>query len=411
MEETLTSPEEVSNQRPETTLNHEQLAGSLFGVEAPRQETQLEQVETKPTEEAKVELPKQETKPPDEKDEILDANQWLKSKWGWESEELADAEIRELRALKEKTPQEIKFANDLSKQVHELLREGKVDDVIDIYSKQKQLDKVVNGEVNPQTSEEIIKLQMKLKHPKLTDAQIDFQFNEDYGVGRKPAMKDGELQEEYDERLAEYNERVERVNMKKTIAATMAIPELQKLKSEIVFPDIPQSQVQKKQLTQEELDAARKYEESYVQSVDASLRDFSGFSVKVKSEAAGLPETAVNYSVIDAEKNSLGQSMKDFAKANYDANALFAQRWVSEGGVLNTKQMIEDRYLLDNRDKIFQKIADETATKVFEAYIKGKKNIDVTQTQQGGIVTELKKPEGGTDGFDTIRDNIFGKTG
>lgn len=35
-------------------------------------------------------------------EEVIDPNEYLKNKWGWENEELADKEINELRELKNK---------------------------------------------------------------------------------------------------------------------------------------------------------------------------------------------------------------------------------------------------------------------------------------------------------------------
>jgi hypothetical protein len=83
---------------------------------------------------------------------------------------------------------------------------------------------------------------------------------------------------------------------------------------------------------------------------------------------------------------------------------LFAERWVNEDGTLKAAQIIEDRYLLANKDKIFQKLSEEAATKAIDAYIKGKKNIDIKETHQQGtvVITQGDKTEA-----DLVRDQFF----
>jgi hypothetical protein len=203
--------------------------------------------------------------------------------------------------------------------------------------------------------------------------------------------------------MNDWRERVTTVEMKRVVAAKMAIPELEQLKAKLVLPDI-QPQQQQKQLSQEELDAVKKFDEAYLNSVNDSLKDFNGFSVKVKNEAVGLPEISIPYVAIDSEKGYLSQELTDFAKNGYNSNSLFASEWVNEDGSINTKRIAEDRYLLKNRDRILQKVAEEAATKGVEAYIKGKKNIDINQNNQQGtaVINEEDKTE-----MDLVRDKFF----
>lgn len=401
--DTLTAPTEEATKRPhEVTINSDSLVGSMFGVEVEKkEETQTQATEQQQASSTSTEV----AKPDEQQQQQAQPDPWHKT-FGWESEDVAKNEITELRKLKEAKPQEVKFENEQSKKIYDLLAGGKVEEVIDFYSKQKEIDKVLTADVNKMTASEIIKLNLQLKYPSLTKDQIDFQYRQEYGVPKEPIYNESkETEEEFKERHDAWKEQVSNVEMKATIAATMAKPELEQQKAKIVLPDISQPQVQQKQLTQEELDAAKRYNEDYLRSVDLSTKDFSGFSVKVKNEAVGLPETTISYGVIDSEKMSLAESMKDFSKAGYDANTLFVQRWLKEDGTLNTKQMIEDRYLLDNRDKIIQKIADDSAQKAIDAYMKAKKNVNVTDTNQTQVtqLTEATKtPE------DNLRDLIYG---
>lgn len=183
--------------------------------------------------------------------------------------------------------------------------------------------------------------------------------------------------------------------------AKLAKPELDKLKSQIVLPDISQSSEQKPP-TQEELDNAKKYDEGYIQSVDNSLKTFDGVTVAVKNEVVDFP---VTFGVTDEDKTMLSTLMKDFQKGNYDANSLFADLWVNEDKTLKTNEMIEDYYLIKNKKALFSKIANDSANKAIESYIKGKKKINVDETSNPG--TTILSKEDKTE-LDEVRDSFFG---
>lgn len=399
MSETLIAPatEQPITHRPnEITISAEQLQSKMWGgddiplTQQPKVE-EPPKVEDKP---AVVEQPKVET------------SIWHKD-FGWESEEVAKTEIAALKKLKDAPPtkEEIKFNNDTSKQVHELLREGKIDDVVDIYATQKKIEKATTGEITKDNASDILKLKIQLSNKLLTKEDVDFQYNREFVAPKEPVQKTIESDEEFQERHDEWKEVAAMVERQRIVAAKMAIPELEKLKTQIVLPTISTPEVQLKQPTQEKLDADKKYDEAYIQSVDTSLKGFNGFSVMVKNEAVGLPETAIAYVAMDTEKAALDQEMKNFSKAKYNTNELFADRWVNEDRSLNTKQITEDRFLLLNRDKIFQKLADEAANKAVDAYIKGKKQIDINLTNQQGtaVINQEDKTE-----MDVLRDKFFG---
>lgn len=409
MSETLTVPEqkvtEPTNRPQEMTIGAEQLAGAMWGVETPQQtngSANGQQTTVQPATEINNGTDKTGEQKNEEESKPVDPKEWFKKEFEIEDPEVLKQQLKEYKELKEKTPQEIKWENEQSKKIHELLREGKVDEVVDFYSKQKAIEKVIGAEVNKNTAEDIIKLNLQLKHPSLTKEQIDFQYRQEYGVPREPIQKDTEDEMDFKERHDAWKEQVSNIEMKTLIAATMAKPELESAKAKIVLPEISQPQQTQKQLTQEELDAAKKYDEAYIKSVEDSVKTFNGFSVTVKHEGVDLP---ISYGVSEEEKTALSQRMKDFSKSNYDANVLFAQRWLKEDGSLNTSQMAKDLSLLDSAEKAFSKIASDASSKTLEAYLKGKKNISVTETFQNKT-TEITK-EDKTE-FDLVRDSFFG---
>lgn len=174
-----------------------------------------------------------------------DYTPFVKETFGVETIEEAKAQWQELQALKNAPPkaEEIKFENEESKTVHELLRQGKTKEAIEFYSKQDKLNAAITSEINKETASDIIKLNMQLKYPKLTPTQIDFQYKQEYGIPKEPVMKDTEDETEFNERHEAWKDQVQSIQMKTEIAATMAIPELEKAKSNLKLPDIPAGKV------------------------------------------------------------------------------------------------------------------------------------------------------------------------
>lgn len=390
---TTTDTVQEPETRPhETTFSGEQFLNNMWGVE-PAARTEVQEPPVTP------EPPKQETKiepePP---------KPWI-AEFGWENEDAAKAEIAELRKLKEtpQTPAEIKFENEQSKQIYELLKDGKAKEVKQFLETQERLDSYLSSEIDDKTAAEIIKMGMQLKYKDLTQSEIDYKFNKEFGLPKEPVQQLDELDEDFQIRKESWQEKVNEIQLERKIEAKLLKPELEKQKAQLVLPDISQQQVQKPP-TQEELEAAKKYEAAYLQSVESSLKEFNGISVKVKNEDVGLPEISIDYSVLDTEKAALSQTMKDFAQAGFDANSLFAQRWVNEDQTLNTKLIAEDRYWLENRDKIVSKMTAEAATKAVEAYIKGKKNININEVGTPQTRTLAGEDK---DFMDRLRDKVF----
>ncbi len=400
MADTALVTEELVQQEntPQDTSISGQLANSFWGNQPTETPTAVAETVTPTVVAPVVETPKIEEAP---KEEVFDEAVYIKNNYGYESPEALKQAIEDSKKPRE----EIKFENDESKTLFELVRQGKKKEVREILDRQEKLEQYTSTEVNAQTAESIIKLGMELSNKLLTKEDIDFKYRQEYGVPKEPIQKASETDEDFAERMELWNERKITAEMKKIVDAKMAVPQLEQLKQKIVFPEIESKPVETvRQPTQEELDKAKKYNDAYVQSVDASLKDFNGFSVKVKNEDIGLPEIEISYPLIDVERNVLSQQMKDFVNTNYDANALFANEWVNDDGTLNTRKMSEDRYLLKNRDKIIQKVAQDSATKAIEAFVKGKKNINLKETQTTmteGLTNEKTE-------MDILREKVFG---
>jgi hypothetical protein len=379
-----------TEQKVETQTTSQLLQEAAFGSGVPR--------ETK-KEDAPIVEPKKD------EEEIVEPSEWLEREFGTKDVAILKAEREELKKLKETPPpQEIKFADDQSKQIYELLREGgeKKKAVRQFLETQEQLDNLASLEVGKDNAEDIIKLQMKLKNSSLTPKEIDFEYKQNYVAPKEPVQKTTETDEEFEERKNEWKEQVTNVEMKKIIAAKLAQPELSKLKTELVLPEIQQKEIStEKKPTQEDLDAFKKEQDSFLQSAQKSITDFNGFSLQVKDKDV---DYTVSYTPSQEEKTFLNGLVKKFTESNFNANALLADRWVEDDGkTIKVEQMIKDLSRIYGDDKIDQKLITDSANKRLDAYLKDKKQINVNEQNQNGTFN----PSDAKSEMDKVRELAF----
>lgn len=311
----------------------------------------------------------------EEEEEILDPNEWLKREFAWESTEQAKAELEELRSLREQQEeQEIEFENEESLNLFRLFKEGKQDDVYNYLENRRKLDKLLTSEVNKETAADIIKLSLQNTYKDLTPEEIEYRFKREFGVPEKPVQKDIETDEEYAERLSSWESKVKDIETDLLIEAKLARPELEKMKSELVFPDIEDGREQS-QLTQEELEVQAQYIDQFKELAAEQLVNFDGFSVSVKDEEVEIP---LSYAISDEEKEYVAEQLERFAEANFDANVILAERWLDDKGNIDTSQVVKDLALLLSEGKMSQKFVNEAASKRLAEHIRRTSNISLS---------------------------------
>lgn len=320
--------------------------------------------------------------------------EWWKG-FEFDSEDAAKNEITELRKLKGRQPEEIKFVNEQSKLLFDYLKEGKEDEAFEIISQKKAIEKVTAGEVTESNAADILKLSIKNKYKELSkefsDADVERKFNKQYGISKEPVYDEvKETEEDFKERHLAWQEKVAETKADMILDAKVAKPELESLKSQLVLPDISKKENQetKREPTQEELDAFGKQKESFLQKATAVINGFSGFAAQIKDKDV---DYSVSYNPSADEKTAVGQKLELFAEKGFDANAIFYDRWVNKDGTLNESTMTEDLLRIFTGKNSDQKIATESANQRLELYIKGKKNINLNNGGSGGdFVVEAK---------------------
>ena len=308
----------------------------------------------------------------------VDYNSFVKENFGYDSVEVAKQEIERVKNFK---PEEPKY-----KTVEQLLGD-KEEEIANYLSNKKRLERLTTTslENNTTAASEIIKLSMQQKNPELTAEDAEFMFNEKFNIPSKPSIREDELEDEYSGRLKQWEQTVEKLNRQMIIEAKIAKPELEKLKTELKYPEINTTPIQAEP-TQEELDKLKAIRDGYVSTLNEDYKKFEGFNTPYKDEAV---EFTVPFTVSDEEKDSLKVQLE-----NFDSDSFIGERWFTKEGKPNVQQMMADVYLLTNRDKIFQKIANEAGSKRFELHVKGTSNLTVDgKTPQGTFSPDNKSNE------------------
>lgn len=316
-------------------------------------------------------------------EEIYDANEYLKQKLGFDDWDSAAQQIEELRKARESAGG-LEFQNEESRKFYEYAKEQKEEELLNFLQEKRKVEKLANAEIkDANTAAEIIKLSMYQKNRDLDPSEIEFLFNEKFQKPAKPEQAYDELDSDYEARVANWENRVNEIEKKLVIEAKLAKPELEKLRSSLILPDINPKEPEYVP-TQEDLDAQKRYMDSYFGAVDNTIKEFEGFNVAVKDEGVDF---SVAYVPSDEEKQVVAKQMRDFAENNLDANMLFAERWVNDDGTINVKQMTKDLFLLQNEGKISQKYVNDAANKRLALHLKKQSNIDISSTNQSGTFT------------------------
>jgi hypothetical protein len=164
----------------------------------------------------------------------------FKEKFGYETPEAAIQEIEQLRAFKAAPTYEGPIV-EMDDQVQQLLKAwnaGKKEEVWQALDREVRVERLLNTEVTKETAADIVKMGMQLKYKDLNSDEINHRFNKQYGLPPKPVQAAEEMEEDFQQRLASWQEQVTDKQMDLMIEAKLAKPELQNLKGKLTFPEI-----------------------------------------------------------------------------------------------------------------------------------------------------------------------------
>jgi len=324
-----------------------------------------------------------------EKEEILAPNEYLKSKWGWENEEVAEAEIK---ALREKAAQkDFEWKNEDSKTIAELINEGKEDLLLDHLYTKKELKKLLNGDLSDKnTAAELVKFGMRIENKELSDDDINFLFQEKYSIPQRPIQGEFEEEGDYNAKLIQWENQKNAIERRLVIEAKMNQPKLAQFNKELVLPKIERENQNLNQPSQEDLAAFEKDRDTFLQNLPKTINSFNGFEVQIKDKDVNY---TVSYTPSQEEKSLVNAKLQRFAESGFNTNEIFYERWVNKDGSINQDVMTKDLSRVLMGDKAEQKIATDAANKRLEAFLKEKKQINVKGYEQVGTF----KPNGKTE--------------
>lgn len=388
-EETVLEQEQKTDTADVSSL----LQQAAFGDNAPSHESNAD---VKIVSETKTTV---ETKTEDE--EIIEPKEWLKREFDIDDVAILKAEREELKSVKEKLKTYEVDENGFK--VLDYLKPENEDKLFEHLSNKRKVVKLTSVEVSESNAADIVKFQMqqKYKDSNLSIDDIDYKFSKQFGIPKEPQEDKFDTTAEYEEAKSEWENKVSEIKRELLIEAKLAIPEIQKLKTELILPNIEREVTSKKEPTAEELLAFENGKKSFIQAFDNVFKDFNGISTQVKDKDVDYP---VAYITSQEEKNLISAKMQKFVDSGFNANVLLADMWENADGSLNIQQMTEDLSRMLFGKNSDAKIANEAANKRLELYFKEKRQIDIKEGSEEG---KLQLDKGDEKVEDKLRERML----
>jgi hypothetical protein len=246
------------------------------------------------------------------------------------------------------------------------------DETYEVLAQKKEIEKVSNLDLTKvNDAKRLLELNLRLKNNGLDADEVKEEIEEKYALPKQPKQKADEDTDEYQERLDEWKEKVSKIERRISRDAKQALPELKKINESLLVPEIPKgSQVAaKNEPSPEDVAEFNKMRSEYLTSIEAGVKGLNDFTFTAQDK--DVPVT-VTWKVEDAEKTPLQTRFTDF-----DSNKFLESRWVAKDGSFNGKQQAKDVYLLENFEKIAQKLVNDGVAQTKLHYEKTQKNIDL----------------------------------
>ncbi len=304
---------------------------------------------------------------------FVDMASYLQEKTGYKSEEELLQVIADYKLIKER-PQLPVLEDEESSRLLQAIVAGKKEEVFSILDTQRKIEKLISSDINKDVASEIVKLNIQTKYADFTPSDVEVEFNRMFGIPKEPVQKSNEDDDEFNERHAEWQEKVSNVEKLLLIEAKKARPELVKLKSELKIPVITD-------------EGYKKYQEAsqLAQKEELELQAFIQSQKEIFS--AMKPEDIVITSKFNDEaskltfENTYIPNQEGFKKAMElaaDPNKFFAKYTSPDGSPMN-KELATDMYILENWQSILAENSKQAANETKKWFLANQKNIDLTQ--------------------------------
>lgn len=219
----------------------------------------------------------------------------------------------------------VKFENDDSRKMFNLILEGKTEDLESYFSQQKFL-----SNVDKMSDKDRIIAQMQIQDPEATEEELSIDFERKFGE-----VPDSELMDEdaYKKAIAKYN----RVLKTEGKAASEF---LGGLKKELKLPELPKNSFTANELGKEVETLMGAYSKAL------ETNDFSNIALKIEDKQQGVA-LDFSYNVTDEDK-------ADIKNTNYFS---WFDTTYGQGDQINGKKLAEDMFKLKNFEQIVKSAA------------------------------------------------------
>ena len=240
---------------------------------------------------------------------------------------------------------EIKFENETSKGVYELLTQGKIAEVYDILHK-KQMAETIQSKPD----DAVLKAYIKATNPEFDESEIDDEFNEKYTIDEF-AFDDNKLGRE----RKKLNQRIKADvdNAKQffnKLADDIKLPVIQSVQQDAVVDDTAAQEERIKYLTS-------------LQGIESKVKQLP-FSWK--DDKAGI--------AINGKFDIQATELSKYREQAENIETYYANRYYQDGEYKSDK-LIKEMYIADNFDKILSSAVSQAVNQTRLAMLKQNKNI------------------------------------
>ncbi len=309
----------------------------------------------------------------------------FKEKFGYEKPEDILVEIETLRAAKAVPPPtpEIKFENEQSKKLFEAIKGGKQKEAYAILAEQEKLELLTSSPVTKENAADIIKAGMQNKYKTLSPELIEHRYNKTFGIPKEPIQSSIETDDEYEERVTEWKEKVKDIENERIIEANIILPELEAQKAKLVLPEIEQTVDEQYVQWKKSLDEEAATEAETLQAYKAFKPTDLTFALDFIDDVNKV-KTTFNW-VPDAESFQKAQEMV------IDAEKYYAKYKNSDGSP-NRKQYLLDIYFAANKEKIIMEAMKQAKNATIKSKLPDNTSGGITrQIPQGTELSEIDK--------------------
>jgi len=312
----------------------------------------LSEQQLKEVEEAQVSQPIQQEiveEQPLQEEEVLDEEDFIKQRTDGRFSSWDELQT----ALEEQQTQQIKFENEASETLYNLIAEGRINEVADILYNKKIAD-----EIKTKSDDEVLKSFIKFQNPEFDNDDIEAEYQEKYSIDEF-AFDESKLKREQ-----------KKLNQKVRNDVSEAREFFESMSEEIKFPQYTQQQ----EVEPQEDTEAQEERQKFLDSLNGVESRIGSIPFNWKDDKASLS--------INGKFEIPAQEASKYREAAESLQDYYGERYYQDGKY-NSERLLKDLYIADNFEKIVQSVISQTANQTRIEMLKQRKNITTDTEQQG----------------------------